>query len=324
MPDATWRPHEKHGQLTKQSDLPDSVYAFPKQRKEPLTDAQHVRNAVARFDQVIDVSDADRALAFANIEKAARYYDVNLAETSWHDLGIHPQENRREAAAKGDVTRERRLQSEEHQSKSRPPEEVIGTSAVKSQPTRGTLNRRQNMTDTNAVIAVYDNHSAAEDAVKELQKSGFDMKKLSVVGKDYHTEEQVVGYYNAGDRMKYWGKWGAFWGGFWGLLFGAAFFWVPAIGPVLVGGPLVAWIVAGLEDAVVVGGLSAIGAGLFSIGIPKDSIITYETAIRAGKYLVIAHGTSAEAATARNVLGRLKATDVTDHILDPAVQAVTR
>ncbi|MGC2298743.1 MAG: DUF6582 domain-containing protein [Acidobacteriaceae bacterium] len=91
MPEATWKPHEKHGQLTKQSDLPDSVYAFPKQRKEPMTDAQHVRNAVARFDQVIDVSDADRTLAFANIEKAASYYGVNLAETSWHDLGVHPQ-----------------------------------------------------------------------------------------------------------------------------------------------------------------------------------------------------------------------------------------
>jgi hypothetical protein len=111
MTEATWKPHEKHGRLTMQSDLPDSVYAFPKQRKEPLTDAQHVRNAVARFDQVIDVSDADRALAFANIEKAAKYYDVNLAETSWHDLGIHPQKNRREAAAKGAVTRERRVQS---------------------------------------------------------------------------------------------------------------------------------------------------------------------------------------------------------------------
>jgi hypothetical protein len=94
MPEATWKPHEKHGRLTMQSDLPDSVYAFPKQRKEPLTDAQHVRNAVARFDQVIDVSDADRALAFANIEKAANYYDVNLAETSWHDLGTHPRKNR--------------------------------------------------------------------------------------------------------------------------------------------------------------------------------------------------------------------------------------
>ena len=112
MPEATWKPHEKHGRLTMQSDLPDSVYAFPKQRKEPLTDAQHVRNAVARFDQVIDVSDVDRALAFANIEKAANYYDVNLAETSWHDLGIHPQKNRRrEAAAKGAVTRERRARS---------------------------------------------------------------------------------------------------------------------------------------------------------------------------------------------------------------------
>jgi len=111
MPEATWKPHEKHGQLTMQSDLPDSVYAFPKQRKEPLTDAQHVRNAVARFDQVIDVSDADRALAFANIEKAASYYGVNLAETSWHDLGSHPQKNRKEASAKGAVTRERRVRS---------------------------------------------------------------------------------------------------------------------------------------------------------------------------------------------------------------------
>jgi uncharacterized protein DUF6582 len=94
MLEATWKAHEKHGQLTMQSDLPDSVYAFPKQRKEPLTDAQHVRNAVARFDQVTDVSDADRALAFANIEKAAHYYDVNLAETSWHDLGVHAQKNK--------------------------------------------------------------------------------------------------------------------------------------------------------------------------------------------------------------------------------------
>jgi uncharacterized membrane protein len=175
------------------------------------------------------------------------------------------------------------------------------------------------MTDTNAVIAVYDNHLAAEEAVKELQKSGFDMKKLSVVGKDYHTDQQVVGYYNAGDRMKSWGKQGAFWGGFWGLLFGAAFFWVPAIGPVLVGGSLVAAIVAGLENAVVVGGLSAIGAGLYSIGIPKDYVVTYETA-KAGQYLVVAHGTSAEADRARNILSTLKPTDLTDHVVEPAVQ----
>jgi len=82
----TWKPHEEHGTLTGRSDLPDTVFAFPKQRKEPMTDASHVRNAVARFDQVIGVSDEDRALAFANIEKAARHYGVNLSETSWKDL----------------------------------------------------------------------------------------------------------------------------------------------------------------------------------------------------------------------------------------------
>ncbi len=89
--ETTWEPHEKHGDLTTKSDLPDSVFAFPNERKEPLTDAEHVRNAVARFDQVIGVSDEERALAFANIEKAAEYYGVNLSETSWRQLGVHPQ-----------------------------------------------------------------------------------------------------------------------------------------------------------------------------------------------------------------------------------------
>jgi hypothetical protein len=107
METATWQPHTEHGTLTTQSNLPDTVFAFPKQRKEPLTDATHVRNAVARFDQVTDVSDEDRALAFANIEKAAQYYDVNLSETNWHELGVHPQPNREEAAQKAAATRRR-------------------------------------------------------------------------------------------------------------------------------------------------------------------------------------------------------------------------
>lgn len=97
---ATWQPHERHGQLTTQSDLPDSVFAFPKQRKEPMTDASHVRNAVARFDQVTDVSDADRALAFVNIEKAANHYGVELSETDWHQLGSHPQPKHKASTGK--------------------------------------------------------------------------------------------------------------------------------------------------------------------------------------------------------------------------------
>ncbi len=169
------------------------------------------------------------------------------------------------------------------------------------------------MSKTNSVVAIYETHLQAEDAVKELQRSGCDMKKLSIVGKDYHTDENVVGYYNAGDRMKYWGTRGAFWGGLWGTLFGAAFFAIPGIGPLLVAGPLVAWIIGGLEGAVVVGGLSALGAGLYSIGIPKDSVVKYEAALKADKFLVLAHGTQDEVTKASEILERTHATEIASH-----------
>jgi hypothetical protein len=89
---ATWKPATKHGELDTDArdSLPESVFAFPKQRKEPLTDASHVRNALARFDQVQDVSDSDRELAFANIRKAAKHYDIEVSERDWHDLGKRP------------------------------------------------------------------------------------------------------------------------------------------------------------------------------------------------------------------------------------------
>ncbi|MCA9200464.1 MAG: hypothetical protein KDA87_23155 [Planctomycetales bacterium] len=165
----------------------------------------------------------------------------------------------------------------------------------------------------NAVVATYETHTQAEEAIKQLQQAGFDMEQLSIVGRDYHTEEHVVGYYNAGDRMKYWGKLGAFWGGIWGLLFGAAFFWVPGVGPLVVAGPLAAAIVAGLENAVVVGGLSALGAGLFSLGIPKDSVVRYETALRAGKYLLIALGTHDDVANAKAIVDQTETVTVDHH-----------
>ena len=162
------------------------------------------------------------------------------------------------------------------------------------------------MNKDNSIVAIYPSHTAAEEAIKELQQSGFDMKKLSIVGRDYHTDEHVVGYNNAGDRMKNWGKMGAFWGGIWGMLFGPAFFLIPGFGPLLVAGPLVAWIVGALEGAIVVGGLSAIGAGLYSLGIPKDSILRYETALKTDKFLLIAHGSVDEITGAKEILDRTK------------------
>jgi hypothetical protein len=158
------------------------------------------------------------------------------------------------------------------------------------------------MAKHDALVAIYNSHTEAEAGIKELQRAGFDMKKLSIVGRDYHTEEHVVGYYNIGDRMKFWGKLGAFWGGLWGLLFGSALFFVPGIGPLIALGPLVGWIAGALEGAVVTGGLSALGAALYSIGIPKNSIMQYETALKADKFLVIAHGTADEVAKAKSII----------------------
>ena len=160
------------------------------------------------------------------------------------------------------------------------------------------------MSQNNSVVAVYPSHTAAEAAIKELQKSGYDMKKLSIVGRDYHTEEHVVGYYNVGDRMKHWGKIGAFWGWIWGCLFGSAFFFIPGIGPLLIAGPLVGWLVGALESAAVVGGLSALGAGLVSVGIPKDSILRYETALKTDKFVLIVHGSKDETTHAKEILNR--------------------
>ena len=162
-----------------------------------------------------------------------------------------------------------------------------------------------NPTNSNSsIVAIYPTHTAAEKAVKELQQAGFDMKKLSIVGRAYHTDEHVVGYYNTGDRMKAWGKTGAFWGGLWGFLFGSAFFVIPGVGPLLVAGPLVSWIVGALEGAVAVGGLSALGAGLFGLGIPKDSVLQFETALKADKFLLIVHGSAAEISQAKEVVAR--------------------
>jgi uncharacterized membrane protein len=163
------------------------------------------------------------------------------------------------------------------------------------------------------VIAVFADHQAAEDAVKKLTESGFEMKHLSVVGKGYHTDEKVVGFYNMGDRVKFWGTRGAFWGGLWGLFFGGLFLTIPVVGHVVVLGYLAATAFSAVEGAVLTGGLSALGATLYSIGIPKDSVLQYETAIKADDFLVMAHGTADEMARAKSILGTSNPSSLTLH-----------
>ncbi len=149
---------------------------------------------------------------------------------------------------------------------------------------------------------MYDSHTQAEAAVKALQLAGFDMKKLSIIGRNYHTEEHVVGFLNAGDRAKFCGKLGAFWGGLAGMLWGSAMFFVPVVGHVIILGPLAAALFGALEGAVLVGGVSALVGALTSIGIPKDSVLRYETALKADKFLLIVHGDAQEINRAHELL----------------------
>lgn len=177
----------------------------------------------------------------------------------------------------------------------------------------GHISEKQEGAETSAVIATYDTHSEAEEAVRQLEEAGFDMQKLSIVGKDYYREDEVVGYYTMGDRVKAWGKTGAFWGGIWGLLFGSAFFLVPGVGLIAAAGPVVAWLVGALETAAVVGGGSALAAALYSVGIPEKDVIEYESQIKAGKYLVIAHGSPADVDSAKSALAPTKHAGMKEH-----------
>jgi hypothetical protein len=168
-------------------------------------------------------------------------------------------------------------------------------------------------TQEHSVVAIYDTHTGAEAALRDLEKAGLDMKRLSIIGKDYHTEEHALGFYNSGDRMKFWGVRGAFWGSLWGFLFGGAFLFIPVIGPLVVMGPLAGWIVGALEGAAVGGAAGVIAAALGSIGIPNDSVVKYELDVKAGKFLVLARGTPEMISHAHVVLGTTGASLLATH-----------
>jgi uncharacterized membrane protein len=163
---------------------------------------------------------------------------------------------------------------------------------------------KKSMDQADTIIAVFPNHEEADKAVQALAAAGIGVKNMSVVGKGYHTEEKVMGFYNMGDRMQMWGSRGAFWGGLWGLLFGGVFMVVPVFGQVVVLGYLATAVISALEGALVLGSLSALGGAISSIGVPEDSVVRYETDVKADSFLVMAHGTAEEIEKARGVLNQ--------------------
>jgi uncharacterized membrane protein len=169
------------------------------------------------------------------------------------------------------------------------------------------------MNNNDTVIAVFATHDEADAAVRNLAKEGFALKDLSVVGKGYHTEDHAVGFYNIGDRVRFWGKRGLVWGGLWGMFFGGLFLTIPVVGHVIILGYLAVVAASAVEGAVTVGGLSAIGAALASIGIAHDSVVQYETVLKADSFLVMAHGTAEEMARAHDLLAKANPASVQIH-----------
>ena len=162
---------------------------------------------------------------------------------------------------------------------------------------------------SSAVIGVFDTHDQAEQAIKALEAGGFPMRRLSIVGKGYQTEEKPTGFYTTGDRVKTWGGVGLLWGSLWGLLVGAGFFWIPGIGLIAAGGPFLHLLATAAGSAVVVGGASALGAALVSLGLPKSDVIKYERYVKSDRYLIIAHGTAEEVARAAGLMQQERAAE---------------
>jgi hypothetical protein len=158
------------------------------------------------------------------------------------------------------------------------------------------------MRESNAIVVIYEAPEDVEASIRALRESGFDLQNVSVMGPGGPAGEDPVAYYQLPGRIGCWGKTGFFWTGVWSLLFGWAFVSLPEFGPVLVAGPLAMWIIAALDNAPLFVGLSAVGAGLYSIGIPRTRIMRYEAALRRQLYLVVVHGAAADVFRAKSIL----------------------
>jgi hypothetical protein len=183
------------------------------------------------------------------------------------------------------------------------------------------MGMREMKREMNSIVAVYEAAVDAGEGVSDLQKTGFNMMNLSLVAKESRSEDHIVGYYIAGNRMKYWGRMGAFWDGVCGFLSGAAFFLVPGIGPVLMTGPLVAGFVDGLEGPAASRGFGAVGTGLSRLGIPGDSILRYEAELCANRLLLIAHGEPEELLRAKETLHKTRPEEVNVHFAERVIPA---
>jgi hypothetical protein len=158
----------------------------------------------------------------------------------------------------------------------------------------------------NAFTVVCRGHAEVETAIARLHSHGFDMKAVSVIGRDIPPEREVVACYRIDGSFRYRGALGAFWEGVWERLDGSGVFWMPDFGWILIAGPFAAWVVASLDNSSLFSGLSAFGSAIYSIGIPLEDIPRYETDLECGALLLVIHGSATIVQNARRVFDRFK------------------
>jgi hypothetical protein len=166
------------------------------------------------------------------------------------------------------------------------------------------------------VIGMYDSMSKAEEAVYTLDRGGFPTRQVSIVAQHLQSESRVNGYVTVSDAGRTGAMTGAWLGGLLGLLTGVAFVWIPGVGPLIVTGHLASallTLVGGVDGAVVGVAWGGVLGILVGVGVSKEPIIKYEGHVKAGKYLVIAHGSGEEVERARNILQGTAATELQLH-----------
>jgi hypothetical protein len=158
----------------------------------------------------------------------------------------------------------------------------------------------------NPALYVFQTGAEAGRAIHSMEKAGFDLRKLSLIGKGYHTHEKPIGFYIVGDRIKSWGTNGDFWGGIWTKLHGPAVFFLPGLGVIAMAGPVTAAVIAALEGVVTGGGVSALGAALCAFGAPHSDVAEYEAAVKTDKYVLVVHGDVDDTRKARSILSDIR------------------
>lgn len=169
------------------------------------------------------------------------------------------------------------------------------------------------MTTQSVCIGVFNSLDDARKALEPLRGSGIDDQQVSLVGKDHPDDGQIHGYHTTGEVMKFWGSQGAMWGGLAGVLASAGLIFVPGIGPLLMGGPLLSLLVGGVEGGVALGGAEALFAGVAHLALSKDSLVLYEEQLKAGKWLLLVHGETEQSLQAQAILEKAGASDVSVH-----------